>query len=146
MEKSIYHVSNKKFESFSERFIGTGDDPNSALGFFATDDFCYLGSMVACSKILNKDLPVYVYKLSYRVRGVDYFHSPAEYYGDEMNDTYNKEHFEDLRAGFLEDGINMIKYEDEHADMYVLLDAADIKIEDVGEPEKFGIGISVEKS
>jgi hypothetical protein len=146
MEKSIYHVSNKKFESFSERFIGTGEDPNSALGFFATDDFCYLGSMVACSKILNKDLPVYVYKLSYKVREVEHFNTPAEYYGDEMDDTYCKEHFVELRADLLEDGVNMVKYEDDHADMYVLLDIADIKIEDVGEPEKFGIGISVEKN
>ena len=146
MEKFIYYVSNKEFESFSESFIGEGDDPNSVLGVFATTDFCHLGSMVACSKILNKELPVYVYKLSYKVRGVKHFDTPKEYYGDEIDDTYNKEHFENLRAEFLEDGINMVKYEDEHTDMYVLLDVADIKIEDVGKPERFGIGIAVKQT
>ena len=40
----------------------------------------------------------------------------------------------------------MVKYEDEHADMYVLLDVSDIKIEDVGKPERFGIGIEVKQT
>jgi hypothetical protein len=137
MKHTLYHATNNIFNSFDSKYIGTGDDPNSALGFYGSNDLGYVLSVAEVLKIMNPESTVAIHKIEYDSAEEEQILTKEEYYGDEYDGTYSKKHFYSLREDYLDDGIDLLKYEDEYGDMFVMLDDSKIEIKNTYSLEKF---------
>lgn len=120
-ERIVFHTTHASFDAFDEAFVGTGEDNNSALGFFFSDDpenifaYAHEGRRVLVSAVHVEnpfgDLSYY------------------ELFGYDENGgaVTSKEEFAAMRAAFLAKGYDSIEYGDNEETMLIALSSSSIR-------------------
>lgn len=122
----LFHGTSNNFIEFSDLSIGTGGDPNSSLGIHATTSPFYAAEYASLKETLHKK-ESFVYALEVEYDNYDDILSNDEFYGTELDETNNHEHFKELRHEYLEDNIDLIFFNVED-NITTILNPNNIKI------------------
>ena len=128
--KSIitFHGTVNEIKEFNESSIGEGGDNNSALGVHSTTSPVYASEYAdTLSTLTKKDGFIYVLNIKYN--DDDSIESYDEFYGNEYEETDNKEYFKEIREDFLSNNIDLIFYDLEE-NITVTLNPKNIEIID----------------
>lgn len=122
----LFHGTSNDFVEFSEVSISGGGDPNSSLGIHATTSPFYAAEYASLKETLNKK-ESFVYVLEVEYDNYDHILCNDEFYGTELDETNNHEHFKDLRNEYLEENVDLIFFEVED-NITTILNPNNIKI------------------